>query len=183
VMKSFPEASLAAEIQDELSGRPLNAVTAAAAALDRPLQRPTLHLVHEFDAMPPHDRRAVEECVTDLLRRTPSGSAADVLTEMAKALSFQRPASTRENVGDLHLTYVLAVADRWRQKSLRPTRSHLDGNPDHKSRFHRFLELVLRDHLELNPRRKAVPEDRYAWLISDKDLKAAASATYSQKKS
>ena len=67
-----------------------------------------------------------------------------------------------------------------RRSRLKPARIYSLGKTGHKSRFHRFLELVLRDHLDLNLRRKTLPKDRYAWRINDEDLKIAL-ADHSQK--
>jgi hypothetical protein len=178
VMLAFPESQLAQEIQHDLSGRS-NAATAA--TLDEGTERPTIHLVHEFDAMPPLARRDVEDRLAKILRECLSlPSALDIFSAIGDSLKARSPAAIREYVGDLHVTYVSEVAEVWRRLGLRPARSTLLDKPDHKSRFHRFLELVLRDHLDLNLRRKTLPGDRYEWQISDEDLKTAL-ADHSQK--
>ncbi|UGX92327.1 hypothetical protein G6321_00042545 [Bradyrhizobium barranii subsp. barranii] len=174
VVARFPDAQLAQEIQDELSGWP-NA--AAAATIDERSERPRIHLVHEFDSMPPFERREVEERLTILLKDSPSGPLAlEAFTAIANALKARPHAATRRSIVGLHVTYVSGVAEIWRHSGLEPGRSYLLDKPQHKGRFHRFLELVLRDHLDLDPRRKTVPEDRSEWLIRDEDLKAALTA-------
>ena len=135
---------------------------------------PTLQLIIEFEAMHPYERVVVEDGLRKLLvDRSSNLSALDIFSTIADTLKAPSLAESRTYVGDLHITYVTKVAEIWRQSGLRPTRSHLWEKPDHKSKFHHFLELVLRDHLDLNSRlpRRAVPENRFDWLISDEDLK------------
>jgi hypothetical protein len=174
LMAGFPKAQLAQEIQDDLSGWP-NA--AAAATIDERSERPRLHLVHQFDSMPPSERREVEDRLTILLRNSPSGpSALEAFTAIADAIKSRPPAAIRRSIVGLHVSYASEVAEIWCQSGLKPARSPLLDKPQHKGRFHRFLELVLRDHLDHDPRRKTVPEDRSEWLIRDEDLKVALAA-------
>jgi hypothetical protein len=44
---------------------------------------------------------------------------------------------------DLIVAYVLAVARRWQQNGLHPSRATHPENPKYRSRFHRFVEFVL----------------------------------------
>jgi hypothetical protein len=40
--------------------------------------------------------------------------------------------------------YVAVVADLWRAAGLRPGRAHDPADPEYRSHFHRFVELVAR---------------------------------------
>jgi hypothetical protein len=138
----------------------------------------TLHLINEFEAMHPMDREAVEDDLRKLVTdQSSSLQAWSVFDMIAHSLGVPSVAEFREGARDLIVTYVSEVAKVWRESGLTSRRSHLLGNPDHRSWLHHFLELVLRDHFDLSPRRpKTVPENRYEWLISDEDLKTVMAA-------
>jgi hypothetical protein len=136
-----------------------------------------LQLLNEIEAMHSLDRRVVEDGLRLMADQPSNVSALKVFSTIAGSLEAPSAAEFREYAGDLNITYVSDVAGIWRRSGLRPARSHLVENPDHRSWFHHFVELVLRDHLDLDPRRPgAVPENRYEWLISDEDLKTVISA-------
>jgi hypothetical protein len=170
ILASFPRAPLVVEIQDLLAGEyddvPKDKL---------PIEKWPMKVDKAVETMYPPDRQLVEDGLSKLFNNRSLGpSALDVFTAIADSLEVRPFAKLREYVGDLHRAYVADVAEIWRDAGLKPTRSHLLGKPDHKSRFHHFLELVLRDHLVLGHRsNRTVPENRYAWLVSDEDLKTA----------
>jgi hypothetical protein len=174
-LASFPDDVRAIEVRALLAGEydevPRDEV---------PIDDWPMRAAEAVEAMFPLDWCLVEDGLSRLLRdRSCSPSAVDVYSTIAAALKT-RPIV---RVGDAYGVYVAQVAEIWWRAGLEPRRSHLCGKPGHKSRFHNFLELVLRDHLVLGHLSKnALPENRYAWLISDKDLKAAL-ATHLQKPS
>ena len=62
---------------------------------------------------------------------------------MASAIDADPPDGVRADVSDLIVPYVAVVARLWRQFDLYPSRATRRGDPKYKSRFHRFVELVL----------------------------------------
>jgi hypothetical protein len=48
----------------------------------------------------------------------------------------------------LIVDYVAAVADVWRRAGLRPSRARHPADPSYRSRFHRFVDLVLTEMVE-----------------------------------
>ena len=77
---------------------------------------------------------------TSKKRRT---TASDVFAALAAALQSKQSAKLNSQIHTLLVDYVTAVADVWRRAGLRPSLARHPEDPTYKSRFHRFVDLVL----------------------------------------
>jgi len=65
-------------------------------------------------------------------------------------------------IATLIVDYVAVVADLWRAAGLRPGRARKDADPKYRSRFHRFVELVLTAIIDPWSRRHDDDVDKHA---------------------
>lgn len=128
-------------------------------------------------------------------------TASDAFATLATALKCKQSAKLNSQIHTLIVDYVAAVADLWRRSGLRPSRARHPADPSYKSKFHRFVDLVLTEMVEPWARRydgsldsvrrqtrlaheKLRPEFRsivspalrgadVEWLVSDDHLKKA----------
>ena len=101
------------------------------------------------------DSRRKSELALTALARTPTGTvtASSVFEALSASIAADRPSDARADVSDLIVCYVAVVAVLWREVGLRPTRATRRWDPKYKSRFHRFVELVLTAMTEPSSRR------------------------------
>jgi hypothetical protein len=97
----------------------------------------------DYSALEAATRRKCESAISSLTRASVSGSAVAVFETLASAIDKDPPSGIPADVSDLIVTYVAVVATLWRRIGLRPSRATHPENPKYKSRFHRFVELVL----------------------------------------
>jgi hypothetical protein len=93
----------------------------------------------DYSGLGPASRHNCESALSSLA----SGNASYVFKVLASAIDTGPPDGVRADVSDLIVTYVAAVATLWRQNGLRPSRATDSTNTKYKSRFHRFVDLVL----------------------------------------
>jgi hypothetical protein len=79
-------------------------------------------------------------------------SAARIFSTMASALEIEVNGADPE-IATLITDYVAAVAGLWCAAGLRPGRAHDPNDPEYKSHFHRFADLVLTAAMEPESRR------------------------------
>src|SRR6266849_104795 len=154
----------------------------------------TLNLINYYEAMHPFDRGAVEAGLRKHISYSSAGlTALDVFSTIAHALIL---AVIKEDGADLLTAYVADVEKVWRRAGFRPSRVRNPSKSKYRGPYHRFLELVLIDHLdprsrlfdplseeELDPARKihaSLPKEpgedtrigpKYEWLISEHYLR------------
>jgi hypothetical protein len=105
---------------------------------------------NDFQCLGTKDRIKSEKTLTALgkaseKRRT---TASDVFAALAEVLQSKRTAKLDSQIHTLIVDYVAAVADGWRRAGLRPARARHPEDPTYKSRFHRFVDLVLTGMVE-----------------------------------
>ena len=105
---------------------------------------------NDFPGLSAKDRVKSEKALTTLgkaskKRRT---TASDVFAALAGALQSKQSAKLNSQIHTLIVDYVAAVADIWRRAGLRPSRASDPADPTYKSRFHRFVDLVLTEMVE-----------------------------------
>jgi hypothetical protein len=88
-------------------------------------------------------RRHCESALSSLTRTSTSRNALAVFKVLASAIDTKPPDGIRAEVWDLIVAYVEAVTALWRQIGLRPSRATDSTDPKYRSKFHRFVELVL----------------------------------------
>jgi hypothetical protein len=71
---------------------------------------------------------------------------SNVFETMASALDAEGIQS--DEIATLIIDYVASVANCWRDAGIKPTRARHPEDPTYKSRFHRFVELVITAILE-----------------------------------
>jgi hypothetical protein len=99
------------------------------------------------------DSRDKCESALSTLARTTETVTASIVFEALAAATASRSTGARADVSDLIVRYVAVVAMLWRELGLRPTRATRRWDPKYKSRFHRFVELVLTAMTEPSSRR------------------------------
>jgi hypothetical protein len=105
---------------------------------------------NDFPCLSAKDRVKSEKALTALgkaskKRRT---TASDVFAALAGELQTEQSAKLNSQIHTLIVDYVAAVADVWRRAGLRPSRARDPANSAYKSRFHRFVDLVLTEMVE-----------------------------------
>jgi hypothetical protein len=163
--------------------------------------KPTLKLISDWESMHPSVRAIVEENLEQLVKDASIPlSARDIFSAIARSLTLGAITEVQKKSVDLLIVYVAAVAESWRQAGLHPGRAWHPEEPEHRSHFHRFLELVLIDQfdpssrlfnrldeielmrnrrflasfaLEKDEREEAGIGPRNQWLISESHIRAA----------
>jgi hypothetical protein len=168
----------------------------------KPSTKPSLGLIDNYDAMHPDERGRIERDLQELLsNHLENLTSLKVFGRLAESLTIAATIDNREQSGDLLRAYISDAAKIWRQSDLRPSRARHPEDPEYRSLFHLFLELVLInqfdprsrlldriDDRELEFARKiyvSLPKDlraetsmgpRNEWLIGDEDLKIVLAA-------
>ena len=167
--------------------------------LRRRLAQGAIFLKNDYAALPSIYQRRVETTLTRLRGRRAQFDAADVCEAIANALDGNEERTANTLIADLITNYVSSVALIWLRHGIRPSRAVHPSNPNYRSKFHRFVDLVLTAVLEpwskrhdgddletLAKLRKAharLPKDirrvvrvsrsDVEWLVSDGHLKRA----------
>jgi hypothetical protein len=102
-----------------------------------------LGLKVEYEALDPATHRKCELAVGAVLRGSVSGTAATVFKALAAALDSTPASKISRESSDLIVDYVANVGALWRNNNLSPSRAIHRANPKYRSKFHRFVELVL----------------------------------------
>jgi hypothetical protein len=157
----------------------------------------TLKIINHYEAMHPVDRETVEAALRELIGgQSGRPTTLRVFAAMIDSLRLADSTELDERAGDLLTQYVAAAAEIWRGSGLDPTRSRHPDDPEYRSSFHHFVELILIDQFdprtrlfdraddqELKLAREVyarLPEDlradtrvgpRYEWLISEHYLR------------
>jgi hypothetical protein len=126
--------------------------------------RRIIGLSSDYSGLDFDSRRNCESALSALARKTDAVTASIVFEALAAAMAADRPTGARADVSDLIVRYVAVVAMLWRKLGLRPTRATRRWDPKYKSRFHRFVALVLTAMTEPSSRR----HDENIELIADK---------------
>jgi hypothetical protein len=105
--------------------------------------RQIIGLSSDYSGLDFDSRNKCVSALSTLARTTEAVTASTVFDALAGALATGRATGARADVSDLIVRYVAAVAMLWRKLGLRPTRATRRWDPKYKSRFHRFVELVL----------------------------------------
>ena len=108
---------------------------------------------------PIHQRKAEDAVVTLLSSASGQADASDVFKALAGALESEQDINPSSQIYDLIVHYVADVAMVWRQVGLRPARARHPEDPTYKSKFHRFVDLVLVAMIEPEARRHLVDLD------------------------
>jgi hypothetical protein len=97
----------------------------------------------EYSALDFAARRRCEAAVSSHPRESVPGTAVAIFKALTAAIEKGPPDGMSAEASDLIVTYVLAVARRWQQNGLHPSRATHPKNRKYRSRFHRFVEFVL----------------------------------------
>jgi hypothetical protein len=168
--------------------------------------RPTLKLINDWESMHSSVRAVVEERLAMTVKEakdTPTAlSARKIFSTIDHSLTIGAVTGVQGSSKDLLVAYVTLV-----QADLYPGRASKEGDSEYRSKFHRFLELVLisqfdprsrlfdrqnadeltreRDFLASLPldeeeRKDARIGQRYQWLISEHHLRPAVTEPVSK---
>jgi hypothetical protein len=113
-------------------------------------------------------RCKTEKAIADLALAsnvTRQMSAADVFTTIATVLADDIVKGVRTQNSKSIICYVAELAEIWRRAGLRPRRAFGYLNPNYKSQFHAFADLVLK--VMSVPRAKHLPKQSLARLRSE----------------
>jgi hypothetical protein len=115
--------------------------------------RRIIGLSSDYSGLDFDSRHKCESALSVLSRKTDAITASAVFKALAAAMATDRPIGVRADVSDLIVSYVAGVAMLWRKVGLLPTRATRRWDPKYKSRFHRFVELLLTAMTEPSSRR------------------------------
>jgi len=159
-------------------------------------------LQQDYAALPATDQRDVEVALTALVQeRRDTFNTVDVCRTLARVLDSNTRVKPSSTAAGLTTDYVTNVARIWRQHGLRPSRATHPSNATYRSKFHRFVDLVLtfvvdpwskrhdgnqgetltklrKVHAELSEdirrlARPALPRSDVEWLVSEDHVKKA----------
>ena len=123
---------------------PATVVTASPVRLRRRFTDAAILLREDYSSLPAVDQREVELALTALSSRAGDNfDTTNVCMAVSRALGHNRKNETSVAAHDVITEYVTDVADVWRQHGLRPTRARNPYDASYRSRFHRFVDLVL----------------------------------------
>jgi len=101
-------------------------------------------LQQDYAALPATDQRDVEVVLTALVQeRRDTFNTVDVCSTLAHVLESNTRVKVSSVAAGLTTDYVTNVARIWRQHGLRPSRATHPSNAAYRSKFHRFVDLVL----------------------------------------
>jgi hypothetical protein len=105
---------------------------------------------NDFPSLNARDRIKSEKALNALGKASKNRktSASDVFAALAGALHGKQSAKLSSQIHTFIVDYVAAVAEVWRRAGLRPSRARHEKDPTYKSRFHRFVDLVLTEIVE-----------------------------------
>src|SRR5262249_7708127 len=108
-----------------------------------------------FPGLSARDRIKSEKALTALGRASKKRktTASDVFITLASVLQSKQSSKLNSQINTLMVDYVAAVAEIWSRTGLRPSRARHPADPAYKSRFHRFVDLVLTEMFEPGARR------------------------------
>jgi hypothetical protein len=98
---------------------------------------------NDYAALPPVYQRSVETTLTTLQGRRAEFDAADVCAAIANALDANEESIANTLIADLITNYVCSVALIWLRHGIRPSRAVDQLNPNYRSKFHSFVDLLL----------------------------------------
>jgi hypothetical protein len=212
-------ADLASGLPDEIDAvrivSALGISTAEIESLDKAFRKPTLKLINDWESMHSSVRAIVEERLAITVKEAkdpPTAlSARKIFSTIDHSLTIGAVTGVQGSSKDLLVAYVALVAEGWRQADLYPGRASKEGDTEYRSKFHRFLGLVLIsqfdprsrlfdrlnadeltrirgflasppfDELDKEERKIVRIGPRYQWLISEHHVRPAATEPVSKK--
>jgi hypothetical protein len=138
--------------------------------------RRIIGLSSDYSGLDFDSRHKCESALSALARPTAAVTASIVFEALAAALAADRPTGVRADVSDLIVRYVAVVIMLWRKVGLRPTRATRRWDSKYRSRFHRFVELVLTAMTEPSSKRHDENIDLIARKIRAAHANAEASS-------
>jgi hypothetical protein len=125
-------------------------------------------LKSDYSGLRPEVQRSYEASLAKIGRKNHTVSAFTVFAALASGFDGEvvSPQRAYPEVTVILQNYVAEVTDLWRAQGLHPTRATHPENPEYKSRFHVFVDLIL----------SAVAEpwtDRYTGDVEELRNKAA----------
>jgi hypothetical protein len=114
----------------------------------------------EYVAVGKTYQRKAEDAIAALAKLSShQASASDVFNALASVLHSDKTTHPNAQIFDLIVDYVAEIATIWRQAGLRPSRARHPEDPTYRSKFHRFVDLVLTAMTEPWARRHIVNAD------------------------
>jgi hypothetical protein len=142
-----------------------------------------------YEALDMQSRASVENALAGLAGKSGadhSVKAVDVFAAAAAALNGVEQPNVSKHVQVLIIRYVVRVAEIWLGAGLKPSRAVSSSNKAHRSKFHRFAELIMigtaaprlleherRHSPEKMGSRKAMRRPGYQWILSDDHVRRA----------
>jgi hypothetical protein len=126
----------------------------------------------EYEAVGVAYQRKAEEAIAVLASSSShKASASDVFNALASVLCSDQASHPSTQTYDSIVEYVAEIAAFWRHAGLRPSRAVRPDDPTYRSKFHRFVDLVLTAMTDPWARRHIVNLDdtrRQIWLVHSK---------------
>ena len=105
---------------------------------------------NDFLGLSAKDQIKSEKALTALgkVSKKRKTTASDVFATLATVLKCKQSAKLNSQIHTLIVDYITTVVEGWRHAGLRPSRARNPAHPAYKSRFHRFVDLVLTEMVE-----------------------------------
>lgn len=104
---------------------------------------------NDFPALSAGDRVKSEKALAALGKATNKlQTASGIFAVLSNALQNKQYAKADLQIHTVIVDYVDVVADVWRRAGLKPSRAGHVEEPTYKSKFHRFVDLVLTEMIE-----------------------------------
>lgn len=113
------------------------------ADLQRCFAEAPVYFNEDYSALHATDQRRVEAALTAVGRKRAAFGAADVCQAIAGVLDYNEGTGFTIVTADLITNYVAAAAEIWWHAGLRPTRSVRLSDLGYRSKFNRFVDLLL----------------------------------------
>jgi hypothetical protein len=130
----------------------------------------------DYQGLGPPSRSSCEKALSLLVRGSTPISALVVFQALASAIDTNPPKGIPPDSGDLLVAYVAAVGELWRRVGLRTGRGNHPADRKYRSKFHRFVELVLTAIVEPSTSRHSGKIDDIARQIRDRHAKLSPEA-------
>jgi hypothetical protein len=133
----------------------------------------------DYSTLRPMDQSSIETALREFCKRLSDKlSASNVFKILASALDNSARTKPSADIHRLIVAYVVEVARAWRTVARRPGRAMHPSDPNYRSHFHRFTDLVLTAIVEPRSKRHDADRDEIAKKASEVDRKLPPDLTH-----
>jgi hypothetical protein len=109
---------------------------------------PKITIANDLSCLNARDRIRAVDALAALGKASKKITAYDVFSTLSSTLQNGKSKKSEPQLNELIVNYVGAVADLWKRYGLKPSRSGHAVDTAYRSKFHRFVDLVLTEMVE-----------------------------------